>query len=233
MRTAIPMPTRIDEAHWLRLMQLISPGLPVGGFSYSQGLEWAVEAGWVRDEASLAAWVESLLFEGMAGLDVPLLLRMHAACRAGDAAALCDWSDHLLAARETRELREEERNRGRALASLLPELGVPLPADWLPGVRSTQLAGMARAAAHWAIPARACALGHLWSWLENTVLAGVKIIPLGQTAGQRLLAGLASVLPEVLEQGLAVADEAIGGSSPAQAIASSRHETQYTRIYRS
>ncbi len=217
----------------LRLMHLVSPSLPVGAFTYSQGLEWAVECGWVRNRESLRDWIADLLNTGISRLDVPVLARLYQASQADDHAALALWSDTLLAYRETRELRDEERNRGRALASLLPHLGVPVSDALMPVLRGCQLVGFAHAAAYWNIPLQQAARGYVWGWLENMVLAGVKIIPLGQTAGQATLAELIETIPAAVEDGLALDDDAIGASCLAQALASSRHETQYTRIYRS
>ncbi|MEJ2404449.1 MAG: urease accessory protein UreF [Candidatus Thiodiazotropha sp.] len=219
--------------HYLRLMHLVSPSLPVGAFTYSQGLEWAVECGWVRDRDSLRDWIADLLATGITHLEVPILRRLYHASQDQDLAARIHWSDTLIAFRETRELRDEERNRGRALASLLPHLGVPVSESLMPVLRGCQLAGFAHAAAHWKIPLPQAAQGYVWSWLENMVLAGVKIIPLGQTAGQGMLAELTEAIPPAVETGLSLDDEAIGASCLAQAMASSRHETQYTRIYRS
>jgi urease accessory protein len=217
----------------LRLFQLISPSLPVGAFAYSQGIEWAVEAGWIRDAESLAAWLAGLLDDGLAHLDLPILLRLQRAWASGDTAAVGRWNMILLAGRETAELRAEEANRGRALAALLPELGIPVPGgDWA-RVAATQSAGFALAAAVWGIVPRDAALGFAWSWLENQVLAGIKAVPLGQTAGQRSLLALADRIPAAVDTALALDDADIGAGAPALAVASSRHETQYTRLFRS
>jgi urease accessory protein len=221
----------IDPA--VRLFQLISPSLPVGAYAYSQGIEWAVEAGWIRDGADLTGWLRGLLGDALARVDLPLLLRQHQAWQQGDVATVDRWNAVLLACRESAELRAEEHNRGRALAALLQELGIRVPGgDWST-VRPTQIAGFALAAATWGIPARDAALGYAWSWLENQVLGGVKAIPLGQSAGQRMLLALAQALPAAVDRALALPDEEIGACNPALAIASSRHETQYTRLFRS
>lgn len=233
-RMGTVMTTTTDPAlARLRLLHLVSPTLPVGAFTYSQGVEWAVECGWVHDEATLKAWLDDLLQGGMTWLELPLLARLYRAAEQVDIEALAVWSHTLLAARETRELRDEEHNRGRALTSLLPELGIPLSAEQRPHFRRCQLAGFAHAAHCWRIPLADAAAGYVWGWLENIVLAGVKIIPLGQSAGQRIIAELTPSIPELVARGLGVADDDIGASATAQAIASSRHETQYTRIYRS
>lgn len=225
--------TTTETLSRLRLMQLISPSLPVGAFTYSQGLEWSVECGWVEDEVALSRWVEGILQAGMTYVEIPLLARLFRACTEEDESALIYWSNYLLASRESRELRDEENNRGRALATLLPELGLHAPESWQPQLRRCQLAGFAYAAQQWSIPLHEAALGYLWGWLENSVLAGVKIIPLGQTAGQRVMADLAEQITAVVSHGLQLEDEEIGASCTAMAIASSRHETQYTRLFRS
>jgi urease accessory protein len=217
----------------LRLLQLASPGLPVGGFTYSQGLEWAVEAGWVRDTASFGAWQREQLHDTLAYLDWPVLARLYRACEQGDAAAFAHWSDFLLANRETAELRLEEQQRGSALARLLDGWQLGQEPAWRASLELSQLGGMAWLAAHWQIPLRQLALGHAFAWLEGAVMAGVKLVPFGQQAAQTLLRDLGAELPGVLDQALALADDQLGGGLPLLAIASSRHETQYTRLFRS
>ena len=217
----------------LRLMQLISPSLPVGGFTYSQGIEWAVECGWINSAADLDAWLKDQLQSSIARLDLPLLFRFHSAVAQGDLSQMQCWNDFLLACRETAELRLEEANRGRALAELIVKLDLLESQTWKPALAHSQLAGFAFVANRWAIPIEQAALGYVWSWLENLVLAAVKIIPLGQTQGQQLLQHLSPRVAELIEPARRLPDEEVGASNPAQAIASSRHETQYTRLFRS
>ncbi|MFB4394012.1 MULTISPECIES: urease accessory protein UreF [unclassified Pseudomonas] len=217
----------------LRLLQLASPGLPVGGFTYSQGLEWAVEAGWVRDTAGFCAWQREQLHDTLGCLDWPVLARLYQACQADDAEAFARWSQFLLANRETAELRLEERQRGSALARLLDGWQLGQAPAWRTSLELSQLGGMAWLGAHWAIPLRDLALGHGFAWLEGAVMAGVKLVPFGQQAAQTLLRDLGAELPEVLDQALAMRDDQLGGGLPLLAIASSRHETQYTRLFRS
>jgi urease accessory protein len=217
----------------LRLYQLISPALPIGGFTYSQGLEWAVEARWVHDKNTFDAWLSGLLEHSIATLDLPILLRLHRACAAADWLTVKHWCNYLLASRETMELRKEERQRGAALLKLLPDLGVSIPPGQRESFAASQLAGMALAATQWGISAEKSCSGYAWSWLESTVMAGVKLIPLGQTQGQQLTLALAEKIPAALAIACNVSDSEIGSSTPAQAIASSRHETQYTRLFRS
>lgn len=217
----------------LRLMQLVSPALPVGGFAYSQGLEWALEVGWIRTTGDLEAWLADQLVNAICRLDLPLLIRMQAAVKEDNTEALARWIDWLLAARETSELRAEESDRGRALADLLAALELPRSGAWRPLLARSQTAGFAFAAATWGIPPQAAALGYTWTWLENLVLAAVKLAPLGQTQGQRILTDLIGELPALVEKALGLGDEDIGAAGPALAIASSAHEGQYTRLFRS
>jgi urease accessory protein len=217
----------------LRLLQLVSPALPIGAFAYSQGLEWAIEGGWVKDEADLESWLEDLLRGSLIHVDLPALARLYQACTRGDAHALVRWSSWLLACRETAELRAEERQRGRALAALLADLGVPGAKRWRSLLESSQIASFALAAQADGIALRDALLGYAWSWLEGQVLAGVKLVPLGQTAGQRVQRHLGRRLPSAVQTALTLADDELGATTPALAIASSRHETQYTRLFRS
>jgi urease accessory protein len=237
------MPTDIITTEpLLRLMHLVSPSLPVGAFTYSQGIEWVVEEGWVRSAEDLEAWLRDQLRNTISTLDLPLLLRMHASASKGDADGMEFWIRWLVAARETAELRAEEANRGRAFADLLDAWGLLGEREivtsgstrrWKSLLAHSQSAGFAFAAVAWAVPPREMAAGYAWGWLENLVLAAVKTIPLGQTQGQQVLMRLVSEVPELLEQALTLPDQDIGASSPALAIASSAHETQYTRLFRS
>ncbi len=217
----------------LKLMQLVSPSLPIGSFTYSQGIEYAVECGWIDSDDALQQWLEDQMLTSIAQLDLPVLQRLYDAVQAADETALEKWSQILLASRETSELRREEINRGRALATLLIALDVPCAKQWQPILASCQAAAFATAAAGWNINYRDAAYGYVWGWLENLVLAAVKIIPLGQTQGQQLLHTMAKTIPAVVASSLQITDTMIGASNPALAIISSRHETQYTRLFRS
>ncbi len=226
----LPM-TNPDALALLRCLQLSSPGLPVGAYAYSQGLEWAVECGWVTSEATLAGWLREQLHAALGPLDVAVYARLFEAAAAGDDATLARWNEILLAQRETRELRADDCARGAALCRLLRELelaGTPAPDGEV-----SFAAAHALAAVRWQLPLATAAPAYAWAWLEGQVIAGVKLIPLGQAAGQRLLFALGRELPPVVADGLARADDDIGGALPALAIASCRHETQYTRLFRS
>lgn len=217
----------------IRLLHLASPTLPVGAYTYSQGLEWAVESGTIRDEASALAWIGDCLEWGLAAGEAVYLAAMLAAWRDDDWDRLATLDADFLASRETAELRAETLQMGHSLVRLqndLPEFAghglaefteVSFPLAW------------SHAAVHWAIPPEDAVAGYLWSWAENQVLAALKAVPLGQTAGQRLLLALGERLPDLARRALATPAEETCNFLPALAIASSRHETQYTRIFRS
>ena len=216
-----------------RLLQLVSPGLPIGAFAYSQGLEQAVAAGWVADEASAGDWVLGLLEHAFATLDLPVLARLADAWQDEDLSRVERWSAWLQACRPTRETREEDRQLGAALARTLAALGVPGAAAWTDRPDVTHAAMFALAAAHFDIPNETALVGYAFSWAEALTSAAVRLVPLGQSAGQRLLAAAGAAIPAAVDEALALTDADIGAVAPGQAVASARHETLYTRLFRS
>ena len=218
---------------YLRLMQLVSPSLPIGGFTYSQGLEYAVECGWVHDVSTFDEWISGLLDHGMTYLELPILKRIYIAIQSDNVEDLRYWSHYLLASRESRELRSEEINRAKALNTLLPNLGVKYREEINDAMETTQLSPFALAAISWGISLNDTALGYAWSWLENQVAAAIKLVPLGQTQGQQVQLMIGTRIPYAVDLGLSLNDDEIGASAPALGIASARHETQYTRLFRS
>lgn len=217
----------------LRLYQLVSPSLPVGSFTYSQGLEWAIEKGWVHNVETLSDWLTTQLMESLATLELPVLMELRWLLAQGNRSKALGWCNFIIASRETKELRLEEKQRGAAFAKLLPQLGVKLDEETREMVKQTQVAAFAIAAIEWDIPPVKLCLAYAWGWLENAVMAGVKLIPLGQTDGQKLLLRLADLIPEAVNKSRHWPCEDIGSFTAAQVIASCRHETQYTRLFRS
>ncbi len=233
MRTATDMSINPPaELALTRLLQLISPSLPIGGYTYSQGIEWAVEAGWIGDASELHRWLEGLMHGNLHYLELPILKRMLEAWAQPDLQRLEELSATLIASRETRELRLEETNRARAFFDLLQSLEADA-AQYQPILRSSQLACFSFASQRWGIDYSLAAQGLVMSWVENLVLAAVKIIPLGQTAGQQVIFELGRQIPGLVAAAATVDDDEIGASSMALAIASANHETQYTRLFRS
>lgn len=220
-------------AEILRLMQLSSPMLPVGAYAYSQGLEYAAACRWVEDESSAEDWILGLMGHALGNLDVPVLARIHRAWRSNDAAAVRSWNERLFAARDSAEWQAEDRQMGQALARLLADLGIPEAAAWVAGPRTCFLSLFALAAARWNIAPDKAACGYLWAWAENQVTAAIKLVPLGQTAGQKILSAAVAAIPDIVCSGLALEDGEIGFTAPRHAMAGALHETQYTRLFRS
>lgn len=217
------------DAAQLRLLQLASPCLPVGAYAFSQGLEAALELGWVKDASAVQDWLHLQLSHGIAHVDLPLLLRIYEALGVQDCAMVDYWNATLLACRETAELRLGDTATGAALARLLPELGIQAPAITEPAF----LTLFTVASVHWRVPKRHAALAYAWTWLENQVVAATKLVPLGQTQAQRLLSELQQHIPDALATAEMLDDRELGSSLPGLALASIHHETQYTRLFRS
>lgn len=218
MNSDMTMTMSIDP----RLLQLASPALPVGAYSYSGGLEAAVEAGIVKDAASAQQWIGDVLEFSIARMEAPVLLRM----LKGD---IGKWNDLFLASRETAELRAETLQMGFSLNKLLPDLGLAR----LDIEEVSFPAAFAQAAAGWKIEPKDALTAYLWSWVENQVMASIKAVPLGQTDGQRMLLSLGKRVEETVAQALAMKDEDLGNFAPGLAVLSSHHETQYSRLFRS
>jgi urease accessory protein len=216
----------------LRLCHLVSPALPVGAYAYSQGLEYAVHAGWVGDEGSTLEWLQGQSQHALGTLDLPLLLRLHRSWSAADVAGVQCWTAQLLAARETAELRAEDRHLGGALARVLVELNIEGARSWLTE-ESAFATLFALAAVRWHIGEDDALSGYLWSWTENQVLAALKLVPLGQSAGQRLLHRLTESMPAIVARARELDDAAIGVGVVAPMLASALHESQYSRLFRS
>jgi urease accessory protein len=217
----------------LRLLQLASPALPVGAFAYSQGLEAAVELGFVRDEASVREFLGGVLADGLGRLELPLLLRFYAAFAGRDEDEAVRWSEFLLASRETRERREEEQHLGRALARLLADQGIVEAAAWRERECVTHLGLFALAGARFGVPSAALVPAYAFAWAENQVGALSRLVPLGQLAAQRVLVALAELVPALCRRAEALGDADLGSTLPGLALASALHETQYTRLFKS
>lgn len=222
---------------FIRLQQLISPTLPIGSFTYSQGMEWAHEFGWIDSANDAHLWIESVMNDAMLYFDLPLLERLYLACQEGDKDQFFYYAQLSQAGRETKELRLEEQQRARAMISVFEKLPGTNHwkhfSDWNEALLKSQLACFAMACCAWNIPLHDALRGYLWSWLENMVMVIVKLIPLGQSEGQKILFTLSNNIDALCDQVSSIADDEIGASNPALAIASSRHETQYCRIFRS
>jgi urease accessory protein len=224
-----------DALALVRLLQLASPALPVGAYSYSQGLEAAIEHGIVKDASTAECWIRDALAYSMGSFEAPVLWRMMQALAGDDWDGFKRWNGIFKAGRETAELRAETLQMGHALAKLIAEL-VLCDASELARLRTQDLtvpAAYGVAAHHMKAEREAALLAYLWGWLENQVMAAIKAIPLGQSAGQRMLAAIAGELPAIAQRAMELSDDELSNFAPALAILSSRHETQYSRLFRS
>ena len=208
----------------------------MGAYSYSQGLESAIEAGLVRDPVSAASWIADCLAHSLAKLEAPVMLRLHRAWCAGDAATLAHWSEFFLASRDSAEFRAETLQMGYSLRRLLLDMqtGSDAQRAMLSGIEDIPFpAAWSYAAVLGSVDEHSALLGYLFSWAENQVLAALKAVPLGQLAGQRLMHGLAPQIERAAQAALALADEDISNWTPGLSLLSMQHEIQYSRIFRS
>jgi urease accessory protein len=220
----------------LQLLWLASPALPVGGFSYSEGLEAAIEAGSVHDEASAQRWLLDQLHLGLGRSELPLLAQAIAAWAAHDGPRIAALNEWALVTRETSELRRQCEQMGRSMRDWLrqrapddvrlPTLARLAPAPAWP-------IAFALAAAQSGADVRDALLAFGFGWAENMVQAALKAMSLGQSGGQRILGALSEALPAVVDAALALPDQDRQAFAPMLAILSAQHETQYSRLFRS
>ena len=221
-----------EETIPLHLLRLVSPSLPVGAFSYSRGLEAAVRAGWLADEATACDWIHGTLEHTFAALDGALFWRMMQALHEGAYERFQQADAWLAAGRESSEMQLEDRRMGEALLRLLVDLEVPLARRYADS-GLTYPAAFAIAAHRWNIASAPALKGLMWSVVEGQVAAAIRLMPLGQTAGQRILIGAVEVIERSAAFARTLDDSEIGNVSVAMAMASAWHESQYSRLFRS
>jgi len=231
MRTEPPLPA----ASLLQLIWLASPALPVGGFSYSEGLEAAVDTARVANEDDAAGWLLDQLHLTLARADLAVLARAIGAWRADDVPALHALNDWLLQTRETHELRLQTVQMGRSLLEWLRNHDgiAPHRLQTCAALAPAYPVAFALAAASTQATVRDSLLAYAFGWAENMMQAALKAVPLGQSAGQRILARLAAEIPAAVEHASQLPAGEWQAFSPMLAILSSQHETQYSRLFRS
>ena len=216
-----------------QLLRLASPMLPVGAYAYSQGMEWAVEEGTIRDEGSALVWIADLLRFSVGTLEAPVWQRLYRAWQKRDVESARHWNERFIAIRETAEFRAETLQMGGALKAVL-DATREIDTGLLDQIESPAFPTAFSFAAHGlGVPLREGLTGYLWAWGENQVSAAMKLVPLGQSSGQRILVNLIALLPGIADNALGMQEDGLSNYAPALAIASSRHETQYTRLFRS
>jgi urease accessory protein len=229
----------LTDTSLLQLMWLASPALPVGGFSYSEGLEAAVESGAVSRECEAAEWLLDQLGLGLARSDLPLCAMAFQAWRSGprgDLPRLVELNDWFTVTRETGELRQQTQQMGRSLVEWMKNRReIDERVDLLRALRPapTWPVAFALAAAQTGAAMREALMSFGFGWAENMVQAALKAVPLGQLAGQRVLAALMNELPAAIDRAMRVTDTDRQAFTPMLAILSAQHETQYSRLFRS
>ena len=219
-----------------RLLQLCSANLPVGGFSFSQGLEYATEMGWINNQKSTFEWVELNLNESIALTDLALLKRLYLALENYDFESFKEHNQYLIACRESNELRLADVAMGKALIRLLKQLDTvdsePY-SELFKQAESSFVSVFAIAAYLFQLDLISAQSGYCWTYLDNQVAAATKLVPLGQTQAQNLLFELSDKVSGAISIANHIEDDDIGASLPRLAMASAWHETQYTRLFRS
>jgi urease accessory protein len=235
MDLSAPPAGQLPAPSLLQLIWLASPALPVGGFSYSEGLETGVDRAGVATETIARDWLADQLHLSLARGDLAAIAQAIPAWRTGDLPRVQQLNDWVLQTRETSELRAQAEQMGRSLL------------DWLrnhDGANAAHIEACARmqptypvafalAASQTEAGVRDCLLAYAFGWAENMMQAAIKSVPLGQSAGQRMLARLAHVIPAAVESAMQLPDDGRQAFSPMLAILSSQHETQYSRLFRS
>lgn len=229
------MSAPVAAATLLQLIWLASPALPVGGFSYSEGLETAIDRGLVRSEAEAGDWLLDQLHLGLSQADLPVLAKAMQAWAAGDAPQIAALNDWALRTRDTAEFRRQAEQTGRSLVEWLKNrapdprvamLGALRPAPAWP-------VAFALAAVQAQASPRDALLAFAFGWAENLAQAAIKAVPLGQNGGQRILARLAEAIPHAVDAALMLPEDEHQSFTPMLAVLSAGHETQYSRLFRS
>jgi urease accessory protein len=242
MTTSEPAPAdarsgmNADEAALYRLMTWLSPSFPVGAFSYSSGIEWAVEAGDITDAASLRDWLAAMLGDGPGFCDAVFVAQAHRAASAQDEIALREIAELAAAFVPSRERQLETSTQGRAFIEIARSAWA---CDGLDGMVAACGSGMVYpvavgivSAAH-AVPLAPAMHAFLHAVVSNWISAGARLVPLGQTDSQRILASLEADVAATAKRALAASLDDLGSATFRADLASLRHETQYTRLFRS
>ena len=224
-----------DPIYLLRLLQLASPALPVGGFSYSEGIEAAVAHQWVHDEASAQTWLVDHLHLVQSRSELPVIAQAIPAWQRHDEKQLKNLNDWVIQTRESFEMRLQTEQMGRSLLIWLRNQAdaEPLRMKTCEELPPTWPLAFALALSTHDIPVRQGLVAAAFGWAENMVQATIKAVPLGQLSGQRILAALATEIPSAVDHAMQVTTENRQAFSPRLAILSARHETQYSRLFRS
>ncbi|CAD83208.1 Urease accessory protein UreF [Candidatus Blochmanniella floridana] len=217
----------------LSLIQIVSGNLPTGGFSYSKGLESAIEYGWVKSLEDFLNWQKQWIHEQLIYIDWPMLKRCYYYTKINDSKNFKKCALQILSYRDTYELRLEEQRRGKAMEKLISQWYDPISDSWAVAFKCSGLASMAWLGYEWNIPIKNLALGYAYNALESSIMVGLKLLPFGQRTAQKLLRYLVEFLPNAWDKADLVKDHEVGGNFLLQSIASACHEDQYSRLFSS
>ena len=226
----------IDKRSMMNVLRLSSQSLPTGAFSYSQGMEWLVDTQRIYNEDTVYQWIASILHGPYAQYELPILREMYEAWLIVDHTAVESLNQDYFISRETSEIKKETLQMGHALKAIIQEMDFNsdestkflLQLDNLVFVTGFSLCSLKTG-----LSIEEMLTSHVWSFIENQILVAIKAVPLGQNGGQRLLNRLITLGDETVSRSLGVSAHDWSNFSPLQAIASSKHETQYSRLFRS
>jgi urease accessory protein len=223
------------DSSLMQLMWLASPALPIGGFSYSECLESAVDTGQAATESGAKAWLVDQLHLNLARSDLAVVAQAIPAWQAEDVARIATLNAWVLRTRESSELRAQTEQMGRSLLEWLRNHTTATPAqiELLAQMDASYPLAFALAASSTQAPVRDCLLAYAFGWAENMTQAAIKSVPLGQSAGQRILSALTAEIPAAVDHALSLNDDTRQAFSPMLAILSAQHEVQYSRLFRS
>lgn len=223
------------DSSLMQLMWLASPALPIGGFSYSECLEAAVDTGRAASEGEASLWLVDQLHMTLARSELPAVAQAIAAWRSDDQPRIAELNAWVLHTRESAELRAQTEQMGKSLLEWLKNHTTATPAQiaLLAKQEPTYPIAFALAASATQAPVRECLLAFAFGWAENMMQAAIKAVPLGQSAGQRILSALTAEIPSAVDYAMGVSDDTRQAFSPMLAILSSQHEVQYSRLFRS
>lgn len=226
----------LNGTSMMNMLRLSSQSLPTGAFSYSQGMEWLVDTKRIQDEETVHQWIASILYGPYANYELPILRTMLEAWRNSDHQILAELNQDYLITRETSEIQKETLQMGYALKGIIQEMSIisSHSTEFLMQLEYVTFPlGFSFCSFMTDLSVEEMLTSHVWSFIENQILVAIKVVPLGQNAGQRLLNRLIPVGEESIRQSMTLSPDDWSNFSPLQAIASAKHETQYSRLFRS
>ena len=226
---------KIDHLLLMRLLRVGSPGLPIGAFSHSQGIEWVVNKGYVGNEAQLEDWLRTLMYTNQKCFDLPIASKLYEAWGKNDLNRVKGLNNLYFASKDCLELRQETLQMGRSLLEIFIQTREikTIAADFKDFETVTFLTALSYVLSKWSVGVENCLTLILWGWLENQVVAAMKLIPIGHLACQKIFGSLENNFGDIIKEALNIEETSWSNFSLGQSIACAKHETQYSRMFRS